>query len=71
MYVQGELFTIAVIRPPEGFPKDAPVFVLIADWQGHTVSMTIDERSAYLYELADWLESTAEEREGYDGKQTK
>lgn len=71
MYVQGELFTIAVIRPPEGFPKNAPVFVLIADWRGNTVSMTVDERAAYLYELADWLDMPAAEREVYRGEGKK
>lgn len=68
---QLELFTIQVLRPPVFFPPDSPTFIVITAYNGESVAFAVEKSEVPLWELADWLESTDEERENHRGEQTK
>lgn len=68
---QLELFTIQVLRPPAYFPPDSPTFIVITAYNGEAVAFDVRPEDVYLWQVADWLESTDEERSNHRGEQTK
>lgn len=52
---QLNLFSIRVLMPPTGYPKDSPAFIIVIAYDGSGVAFPVPADNAWIYQLRDWV----------------